>query len=74
MVHYGLGNFSFKENSAEGARTGVFEVTITGRHVDGFRWIPGRISNSVPQPLTGADAANELAYWQSLQGCTGLSP
>ena len=73
VVHYGLGNFLFKENSAEGARTGVFEVTVTGRRVDSYRWIPGRISGSVPQPLSGADATSELAYWQGLQGCAGLA-
>ena len=49
-------------------------MTVTGRRVDGYRWIPGRISNSVPQPLTGSDAANELAYWTSLQPCAALSP
>ena len=74
VVHYGLGNFFFKENSAEGARTGVFTVTITGRRVDGYQWTPGRISNSVPQPLTGDDAAGELAYWDGLRGCAGLAP
>lgn len=74
VVHYGLGNFFFKENSAEGARTGVFEVTVTGRRIDSYRWIPGRISGSVPQPLSGGDAANELAYWDGLRGCAGLAP
>ena len=74
FVHYGLGNFLFKENSAEGARTGVLEVTVTGRRVDGYRWIPGRISGSVPRPLAGADAATELSYWESLRGCAGLAP
>ena len=68
VVHYGLGNFLFKENSAEGARTGVFEVTVTGRRVDGYRWRPGRISNSVPRPLEGAEAEREHAYWESLRG------
>jgi poly-gamma-glutamate capsule biosynthesis protein CapA/YwtB (metallophosphatase superfamily) len=74
VVHYGLGNFLFKANSPEGARTGVFEVTVTGRHVDSYRWIPGRISGSVPQPLSGDDAARELSYWQGLQGCAALTP
>ena len=69
FVHYGLGNFLFKENSAEGARTGVLELTITGRQVDGYRWIPGRISGSVPRPLAGTDATSELSYWESLRGC-----
>jgi poly-gamma-glutamate synthesis protein (capsule biosynthesis protein) len=74
FVHYGLGNFLFKENSAEGARTGVLELTITGRRVEGYRWIPGRISGSVPSPLSGAAAASELAYWEGLRGCAGLEP
>jgi poly-gamma-glutamate capsule biosynthesis protein CapA/YwtB (metallophosphatase superfamily) len=74
LVHYGLGNFLFKENSAEGARTGVLEVTVTGRRVDGYRWVPGRISGSVPRPLSGAEAAGELAYWEGLRGCAGLAP
>jgi poly-gamma-glutamate capsule biosynthesis protein CapA/YwtB (metallophosphatase superfamily) len=74
VVHYGLGNFLFKENSAEGARTGVFEVTVTGRRVDSYRWVPGRISNSVPAPLAGEEAASELSYWDGLRGCAGLAP
>lgn len=73
VVHYGLGNFLFKENSADGARTGVFEVTVTGRRVDGYRWVPGRISGSVPRPLTGREAEAELAYWNGLRGCAGLT-
>lgn len=73
-VHYGLGNFLFKANSAESARTGVFQVTVTGRRVDGYQWIPGRIANSVPAPLAGDAAAAEVARWQELQGCAGLSP
>lgn len=74
VVHYGLGNFLFKENSAEGARTGVFEVTVTGRRVDSYRWVPGRISNSVPAPLAGEAAASELSYWDGLRGCAALAP
>ncbi len=73
VVHYGLGNFLFKENSAEGARTGVFEVTVDGREVQDYRWTPGRISGSVPRPLTGADAAAELRYWEGLRSCTNLT-
>ena len=74
LVHYGLGNFLFKENSPDGARTGVLEVTVTGRRVDGYRWIPGRISGSVPRPLAGADAAEALSYWEGLRPCAGLAP
>ncbi|MDP1820304.1 MAG: CapA family protein [Acidimicrobiales bacterium] len=74
VVHYGLGNFLFRANSSEGARTGVFEVTVTGRRIDGYRWVPGRISDSVPRPLAAAEAASELIYWDSLRACADLDP
>jgi poly-gamma-glutamate capsule biosynthesis protein CapA/YwtB (metallophosphatase superfamily) len=74
VVHYGLGNFLFKENSAEGARTGVFVVEVTGRRVEGYRWVPGRIAGSVPRPLDGGEAAEALAHWEGLRACTDLSP
>jgi poly-gamma-glutamate capsule biosynthesis protein CapA/YwtB (metallophosphatase superfamily) len=73
LVGYGLGNFLFKENSAEGARTGVLEVDVTGRRIDGYRWVPGRIADSVPYPLDGAEADEALAYWNELRGCTNLA-
>ena len=73
LVGYGLGNFLFKENSADGARTGVLEVDVTGRRIDGYRWIPGRITDSVPYPLEGAEADEALAYWNGQRACTGLS-
>lgn len=72
VVHYGLGNFLFAENSVEGARTGVFEATVAGRHVDSYRWIPGQISNSVPRPLIGAAATDAVAHWNGLRSCAGL--
>jgi poly-gamma-glutamate capsule biosynthesis protein CapA/YwtB (metallophosphatase superfamily) len=73
FVHYGLGNFLFKENSAEGARTGVLLLQVTGRRVDAYDWVPGRITDSVPSPLQGDDAATELAHWDSLRACTDLT-
>ena len=74
VVHYGLGNFFFKENSAAGAQTGVFTVTATGRRIDRYEWTPGRITNSVPSPLVGAEAERARADWEALRGCTGLAP
>jgi poly-gamma-glutamate synthesis protein (capsule biosynthesis protein) len=72
VVHYGLGNFLFKENSVEGARTGVFEVTVAGRRIDSYEWIPGQIANSVPRPLIGGAASDAIAYWNGLRSCAGL--
>jgi poly-gamma-glutamate synthesis protein (capsule biosynthesis protein) len=51
----------------------VFVVTLTGRRVDGYQWRPGRISDRRPVLLDGADAERELADWESLRGCTGLT-
>lgn len=73
VVHYGLGNFGFQANSPEGARTGVFVVTVTGRRVDAYEWVPGRIVDHQPRPLDGAERDAELAAWESQRGCTGLS-
>lgn len=74
VVNFGLGNFAFYSASGEGARSGVFEVTITGRRVDGYRWVPARIVDRQPQPLSGPDAAAALEHWESLRDCTGLTP
>jgi poly-gamma-glutamate synthesis protein (capsule biosynthesis protein) len=74
VVHYGLGNFLFRATSPEAAQTGVFEVTVAGRRIDGYRWIPGRIEGGVPQPLTGPAATSAEQAWQALRTCTDLSP
>jgi poly-gamma-glutamate synthesis protein (capsule biosynthesis protein) len=74
MVHYGLGNFAFYAGSPEGARTGVLRVTVTGRRVDGYEWVPARIVDRQPQPLAGAEAQAELARWEAQRACTGLTP
>lgn len=74
VVHYGLGNFAFPSPSADGARTGVFTVTVTGRHVNAYQWHPGRITDGQPNLLAGAEADDALAYWNGLRDCTNLSP
>ena len=74
LVHYGLGNFAFYAGSPEGARTGVLRVTVTGRRVDAYQWVPARIVDRQPQPLAGAEADAELARWESQRDCTGLAP
>ena len=73
FVGYGLGNFNFYANGAEAARTGVVQVKVTGHRVDAYEFIPGKISGSLAQPLTGAAATEAKAYWESLRPCTALS-
>ena len=41
FVGYGLGNFAFTAISPGSERTGVVRVTVTGRHVDGYEFLPG---------------------------------
>jgi poly-gamma-glutamate synthesis protein (capsule biosynthesis protein) len=74
FVDYGLGNFVFYASSEETVRSGVLELTVTGRRIDRYRWVPARISGSMPYPQTGASGAQAVAAWSKLRGCTGLRP
>ncbi len=73
FVHYGLGNFLFQAASSDAEKTGVLTVDVRGREIVDYKWHPGRIYGAVPQRLTGADRDNELAYWESLRDCSGLT-
>jgi poly-gamma-glutamate synthesis protein (capsule biosynthesis protein) len=74
LVAYGLGNFVYWREDGESGRSGVLEVTATGREVDGYSWTPARITDGVPVPQTGADADADLAEWNARRPCSGLSP
>jgi poly-gamma-glutamate capsule biosynthesis protein CapA/YwtB (metallophosphatase superfamily) len=74
LVGYGLGNFVWYGTSELSTQTGVLLVTVEARHVLGYRWVPARIVDGVPHPLTGPERGRELAGWRSLRGCTGLKP
>jgi poly-gamma-glutamate synthesis protein (capsule biosynthesis protein) len=74
LVDYGLGNFVWYGTSELSTQTGVLLVTVDGRRILGYRWVPARIVDGVPRPLAGAERGRELANWRSLRGCTGLTP
>ena len=74
VVAYGLGNFVFYNESGAAGVSGVLEVTATGRDIDGYRWVPARLRNGVPVPLTGDAAEADRAAWSELRACTGLAP
>jgi poly-gamma-glutamate synthesis protein (capsule biosynthesis protein) len=74
FVAYGLGNFAFYTRRGRGTQTGVLTLTVTGRHVDSYRWSPAVIHSGVPAPLTGTAAAQAVSAWNKLRGCTGLTP
>jgi poly-gamma-glutamate synthesis protein (capsule biosynthesis protein) len=73
FVGYGLGNFDFYANGAEAESTGVVRVTITGRRVDSYDFVPGHIRGSLAIPLAGATADDARAAWDALRECTGLT-
>jgi poly-gamma-glutamate capsule biosynthesis protein CapA/YwtB (metallophosphatase superfamily) len=74
LVDYGLGNFAFYAGSSDAAMTGVLQVTATGRRIDSYQWLPGRIDDRVPHMLDGADAQAAVDHWNGLRDCTGLEP
>jgi poly-gamma-glutamate synthesis protein (capsule biosynthesis protein) len=74
LVGYGLGNFVWYGTSELSTQTGVLSVTVTGRKVNSYRWVPARIADGVPRPVTGSDRGQALASWRSLRGCTRLEP
>lgn len=73
FVGYGLGNFDFTAFSAVTRKTGVILVTVTGRHVDKYEFVPGTINGAVATPLAGDVALAAIDEWNGLRACTGLS-
>jgi poly-gamma-glutamate synthesis protein (capsule biosynthesis protein) len=74
FVDYGLGNFAFYNESGLSGVTGVLRVTVTGRDVDGYEWLPARISGGIPHLLSGSAAAADDAAFASRRACAGLTP
>jgi poly-gamma-glutamate synthesis protein (capsule biosynthesis protein) len=75
FVAYGLGNFVwYSQNSIESTTTGVLKVIVTGRRVDGYKWVPARIVGGSPTPLYGSSRAAAISSWRGLRGCTSLRP
>jgi poly-gamma-glutamate capsule biosynthesis protein CapA/YwtB (metallophosphatase superfamily) len=74
LVAYGLGNFVFYASRESTVQSGVLEVTVTGRRIDDYRWVPARISSGIPYPLSGSSRAQAVSSWKRLRSCTGLQP
>jgi poly-gamma-glutamate capsule biosynthesis protein CapA/YwtB (metallophosphatase superfamily) len=71
---YGLGNFAwYSQNSIESITTGVLKVVVTGRRINGYKWVPARIVGGSPTPLGGSSRSAALASWRGLRSCTNLS-
>lgn len=74
FVDYGLGNFVFYNESGLSGVTGALRVTVTGRDVDTYEWLPARIRGGIPQLLDGAAAASDRDAFTARQACAGLVP
>ena len=74
FVGYGLGNFVWYGTSELSTQTGALLVTVTGRNVNSYRWVPAQIVDGVPRPLAGAKRRRELESWRSLRRCAELKP
>jgi poly-gamma-glutamate capsule biosynthesis protein CapA/YwtB (metallophosphatase superfamily) len=75
FVDYGLGNFVwYSTSSSASTTTGVLKVTVTGRRIDGYSWVPARIVGGSPTPLGGSDRTSAISSWRSLRSCTNLRP
>ncbi len=74
LVDYGLGNFAFYNESGPSGITGALKVTVTGRDVDAYEWLPARIQGGIPRWLTGDAAAADVAAFDSRRACAGLAP
>ncbi|MEY2431936.1 MAG: hypothetical protein QOC92_1661 [Acidimicrobiaceae bacterium] len=74
LVAYGLGNFVYWREDGESGRSGVLQVTATGREIDAYSWVPARITHGIPIPQTGSAAAADIAEWEHRRTCSGLSP
>ena len=74
FVDYGLGNFAWYSSGDVTSQTGIVFVTVRGRHVDGYRFVPASIHGGSPYPLERSERAAALRSWRQLRACTDLKP
>lgn len=73
FVDYGLGNFAFYNDPSPTDLSGVLRLTVTGRHIDSYRWVPAIVENDQPVPVTGAAAHEVKQAWVAARACTDLT-
>jgi len=72
-VDYGLGNFAFYDNTAPETSGGSLILTVVGRSITSATFRPATVLAGLPQPLSGAPAANALQTWDAARNCTNLA-
>lgn len=73
FVDYGLGNLAFYDTTPPETYSGSLLITVTGRHIDSYRWHPALIESGLPIPQTGPAATAAVRRWYSLRHCTDLA-
>lgn len=74
FVSFGLGNFVWYGNSYS-TETGILKLTIRGRDVTGWEFVPAVVSaTGQPVALTGPAAERLRARVAGLRECAGLAP
>ncbi|MEL4358466.1 MULTISPECIES: CapA family protein [unclassified Luteococcus] len=70
-IAYGMGNFVFGSGGPQTRPTGVLTVTIpAGQGAGRMTFNPARVTNGLPQLLTGAERDAALKSWEGLgKGC-----
>lgn len=74
FVHYGLGNFVFYTAGGPGTTSGVLRVTVEGRSIEDYEWIPARLQAGVATRLDDDELDAGRASWEALRACTDLDP
>lgn len=74
LVHYGLGNLVFYTDAGPGTDSGVLLVTVDGRTIESYEWVPARLRSGVATRLEGDEAAGAAEGWERLRDCTDLEP
>lgn len=74
LVHYGLGNFVFYADGGAGADSGVLLVTVAGRTIERYEWIPARLQAGVATRIDPEQEQAAVEAWEQLRSCTDLVP
>ena len=73
FVAYGLGNAVWYADGGASADSGVLRLTVTGRQVTAYDWVPATITDGVATALGGEDAIAAHDAWTELRRCADVT-
>ena len=74
VVGYGVGDLLHGRPGLDDTEGAALLVSIDGRRVEGYEWVPVRVVDGVPEPVTGDDAIEVMEEWEARRDCAGLEP